>query len=331
MANIIIRPSWHIPERWVTPEAVALDRRRFLRQMGLAGGMLLCGPLAGCSRAGEAGRPAAGPPPTVATNVVAATRLYPARRNPQYSPNWPLTDEAVASRYNNFYEFTLNKQRVHRLAERMVISPWPVEVTGLVTKPMTIDAWDLMAEMPLEERVYRFRCVEAWAMIVPWTGFPFSKLVEKVSPKAEAKFVRFETFNRRDWAPGMAALNYPWPYFEGLRMDEAMHPLTMVVTGIYGKPLPKQHGAPIRLVVPWKYGYKSIKSIVKIEFVAAQPKTFWETLAPDEYPFESNVNPAVPHPRWSQAVERMIDTDERVPTLPYNGYGDQVAKLYTRA
>jgi methionine sulfoxide reductase catalytic subunit len=186
--------------------------------------------------------------------------------------------------------------------------------------------------MPLEERVYRFRCVEAWAMIVPWTGFPLSKLIEKASAKPEAKFLRFETFNRPEQAPGMArtANYYPWPYFEGLRMDEAMHPLTMAVTGIYGKALPKQHGAPIRLVVPWKYGYKSIKSITKIEFTDKQPKTFWEALQPEEYPFESNVNPDVPHPRWSQATERLIDTGDRVKTLPYNGYGDYVAKLYAR-
>jgi sulfoxide reductase catalytic subunit YedY len=318
MANVIIRPDWRLPERLVTPERVGWDRRRFLHQSGLAGAALLAAPLAGHSTAGE--------PPAPSTSPG-----FPAKRNPAFNPNWKLTDAAVAASYNNFYEYTLDKSRVQRLAQRLPTSPWPLQIGGLVDKPLTIDAWDLMAEMPQEERVYRFRCVEAWAMIVPWTGFPFSKLIEKVSPKSEAKFVRMETFNRRDWAPGMAELpRYPWPYFEGLRMDEALHPLTMVVTGIYGKPLPKQHGAPIRLVVPWKYGYKSIKSIVKIEFIATQPKTFWETLAPDEYPFESNVNPAVPHPRWSQATERMIDTNDRVRTLPYNGYADQVAKLYPK-
>ena len=165
-------------------------------------------------------------------------------------------------------------------------------------------------------------------MIVPWTGFPLSKLIEKVKPKAEARFLRFVTFLRPEQASGQRDQSYPWPYTEGLRLDEAMNPLTLVATGIYGKPLPKQHGAPIRIVVPWKYGYKSIKSIVKIEFVAAQPSTLWESLAPHEYPFESNVNPAVPHPRWSQATERMIDTGIRVRTQPYNGYGNYVAKLY---
>jgi sulfoxide reductase catalytic subunit YedY len=168
-------------------------------------------------------------------------------------------------------------------------------------------------------------------MIVPWTGFELRKLIEKVSPKPEAKFVRFVTFNRPQQAPGFAQLpDYPWPYFEGLRLDEAMHPLTLVATGIYGKPMPKQHGAPVRLVVPWKYGYKSIKSIVRIEFVRDQPRTFWETLGPDEYPFESNVNPRVPHPRWSQATERMIDTRDRARTQIYNGYGNLVAKLYQK-
>ena len=171
-------------------------------------------------------------------------------------------------------------------------------------------------------------------MIVPWTGFPLSKLIEKAKPKPEAKFLRFITASRPDQFPGYTSprtAHYPWPYFEGLRLDEAMHPLTLMATGIYGKPLPKQHGAPARIVVPWKYGYKSIKSVVKIEFVATQPKTFWETLAANEYPFESNVNPKVPHPRWSQATERLIDTGDRVRTQLYNGYADQVAKLYPSA
>src|SRR6185369_8993929 len=233
--------------------------------------------------------------------------------------------------YNNFYEFSTDKAEVSVLATRLVTSPWPIQISGLIDQPMTPDARELMEMFPLEERVYRFRCVEAWAMVVPWTGFPLSKLIEKVAPQSGAKFLRFETFNRPEQAPGMKRNNFPWPYFEGLRLDEAMHPLTMVVTGIYGKPLPKQHGAPLRLIVPWKYGYKSIKSIVKIEFVAEQPKTFWETLAADEYPFESNVDPAVPHPRWSQATERMIDTGDRVRTKPFNGYADQAASLYGKS
>lgn len=316
MANLILRPDWLIPERLVTPERAFLNRRRFLRQMGLAGGALLA--------------------PAFATSVRGADPIrsvvkYPAPRNPEFNPGWKLTDEKAAGSYNNFYEFSLGKEISPQLTAKFATAPWPIEISGLIEKPMTLDAEEIAAMFGLEERVYRFRCVEAWAMIVPWTGFQLSKLIDKVVPKPEAKFIRFQTFNRPEQAPGMRRLpNYPWPYFEGLRLDEAQHPLALVATGIYGKPLPKQHGAPIRIVVPWKYGYKSIKSIVKIEFVARQPGTFWETLAPDEYPFESNVNPKVPHPRWSQAFERMIDTDDRVRTQVYNGYGSQVAKLYQK-
>jgi sulfoxide reductase catalytic subunit YedY len=319
MANVIIRPEWHLAEKWVTPESFFINRRSFLRQLGFTGSALLAGSMVGCGQAQET-RPASAP---------SASGKYPAKRNSQFDPGWRLTNEKVAGTYNNFYEFSpSDKEIVHKLAVRLVTSPWPIQISGLIEKPMTIDAAELVEQFPLEERVYRFRCVEAWAMIVPWTGFPLSKLIEKVSPKPEAKFIRFETFNRPDQAPAMKQRSYPWPYFEGLRMDEAMHPLTMLVTGVYGKPLPNQHGAPVRLIVPWKYGYKSIKSIVKIEFVREQPKTFWETLAPDEYPFESNVNPKEPHPRWSQAFERIIDTGDRVRTQPYNGYGESVAKLY---
>jgi len=317
MANLILPPPWHCPDRLVTPEAAWLNRRRFIQQLGMAA----IGVSAG-SRA-----LAADAPPVSSLGPTPAR--YPAKRNTDFNPGWKLTNEEVAGSYNNFYEFSLDKEMVRRLTGRFTTAPWPIEITGLVEKPMKVDAGDLADMFGLEERVYRFRCVEAWAMIVPWTGFQFSKLIEKVSPKPQAKFVRFETFNRPEEAPGVRRLpNYPWPYFEGLRLEEAMHPLTLVATGIYGKPLPKQHGAPVRMVVPWKYGYKSIKSIVKIEFVEKQPSTFWETLGPDEYPFESNVNPKLPHPRWSQAFERMIDTGDRVRTQPYNGYGAQVAKLY---
>jgi methionine sulfoxide reductase catalytic subunit len=326
MANIIKRPGWHIPERSITPESVFVNRRRFLRQMGLAGGGLLSSALIGCSKSDSSNNAKN----TLASAAPAAPVIgYPAPRNPDFNPGWPLTNEHTAAHYNNFYEFSTNKERVSELTDKFVTAPWPIEIGGLADKPMALDAQELAAMMTLEERVYRFRCVEAWSMVVPWTGFPLSKLVEKVSPKSEAKFIKFQTFNRPAQAPGMARLSdYPWPYTEGLRMDEAMNPLTMVVTGIYGKPLPKQHGAPLRIIVPWKYGYKSIKSVVKIEFVTAQPATLWETLAPDEYPFESNVNPAVPHPRWSQAMERVIDTGDFIPTESFNGYGKYVAQLY---
>src|SRR6266568_3103490 len=324
MANIIHRPGWFLSERCVTPEAVFHNRRHFLKQLGFAGGGLLASVLAGCNRSETPGHSAASDAP----KSVPLPKGYPAARNAQFNPGWRLTNEKDASTYNNFYEFSLNKD-AFKYVGMFFTAPWPVEITGLIENPMTVDAAELAGMFDLEERIYRFRCVEAWAMIVPWTGFPLSKLIPKVGPKSEAKFIRFETFNRPDQAPGIAKTpNYPWPYREGLRLDEAMNALTMLATGIYGKPLPKQHGAPLRLVVPWKYGYKSIKSIVKIEFLDQQPATFWETLLPDEYPFWSNVNPKVPHPRWSQMTERVIDTGDRVKTQPFNGYASYVAKMY---
>ena len=325
MANVLIRPSWRVPDSLITPERVFLQRRRFLKQMSFAGAGLLASSLPLLAAVN-------GELPAGATPIAKGPKKYPFPRNPQFNPALRLTDERVAGGYNNFYEFSLDKVRVKDLVGKFQISPWPIQIGGLVEKTQTINAEDLVEQFPLEERVYRFRCVEAWSMVLPWTGFPLSKLIEKAAPKSEAKFLRFETFNRPEQAPGMLRLpDYPWPYFEGLRMDEAMHPLTMVVTGIYGKPLPKQQGAPVRIVVPWKYGYKSIKSIVKIDFVREQPKTFWETLGPDEYPFESNVNPKVPHPRWSQATERVVETGDRIRTLPFNGYANEVAKLYGKA
>jgi sulfoxide reductase catalytic subunit YedY len=206
-----------------------------------------------------------------------------------------------------------------------------VEVGGLVAKPQTPDVDELVRTMPLEERVYRFRCVEAWAMTVPWTGFQFSELAKRAEPKPEAKYVRFVSVVKRDQMPGLdhpANSNYLWPYFEALRIDEALNPVCLIATGLYGKPLPKQNGAPIRIVTPWKYGYKSIKSIVKIEFVAKKPATFWNQAQPTEYGFFSNVNPKKPHPRWSQATEKLIPRMERVATEPYNGYGEFVAGMY---
>jgi sulfoxide reductase catalytic subunit YedY len=333
MPNIILRPRWHIPERLVTPESVYRDRRRFLRELGFSGAGLMLGLLAGCSEhsvnSAEVGAGGDGPK----TNFVAGGKSYPFPRNPEFSgAKLRISEEENATSYNNFYEFSTTKTRVKKLTGKFVISPWELQVGGLVEHPMKLSVDDIASMFPLEERVYRFRCVEAWSMVVPWTGFPLSKLIEKVSPKSEAKFVQFTSFNRPDQAPGFTELsNYPWPYTEGLRMDEAMNPLTFVTTGMYGKPLPKQNGAPIRMIVPWKYGYKGAKSIIRIDFVTTQPKTLWETLAPDEYPFESNVNPAVRHPRWSQATEMVLDTGNRVNTLLYNGYGEYVAKLYAKS
>jgi sulfoxide reductase catalytic subunit YedY len=299
--------------------------------MGFSGAGLAFGLLAGCSEQAVVSREAVAAPVTTNSGGASA-KGYPYPRNPEFNPaKTRISEEEYAEGYNNFYEFSTSKTRVKRLTGKFKISPWTVEIGGLVDKPMKLSVDEIVGSMPLEERVYRFRCVEAWSMVVPWTGFPLSKLLEKVGPKSDAKFVKFTSFFRPDEAPGFTELaNYPWPYTEGLRMDEAMNPLTLVTTGLYGKPLQKQNGAPIRMVVPWKYGYKSIKSIVKIELVRTQPKTLWETLAPDEYPFESNVNPKVPHPRWSQATERVVDTGNRANTQLYNGYGDYVAKLYSK-
>ena len=310
MANVIIRPDWHIPESSITPISEYHNRRSFVKQLGLGAGV------AGMSLANtlEAG---------------AAPKLYPAKRNAKYSPKVVLTNKAWATGYNNFYEFTTSKEHVRFLVDKFKTNPWEVEVSGLCGKPFKFDALEMAKKLGLEERVYRFRCVEAWSMIVPWTGYTLSKLLKQAEPKASAKYVKFYTAMKPAEMPGLARLpQYPWPYTEGLRLDEAMHDLTFMATGIFGEPLPKQNGAPLRLVVPWKYGYKSIKSIVKIEFTNRQPKTLWNALAPREYPFESNVDPGVPHPRWSQASERLIGPNPvRVKTNKYNGY-PQVAGLY---
>ena len=318
MANLVLRRDGQLPGRLITAEDIFLNRRHFLTQMGFCSAGVFGGLAA---HHGFAGR----------SSPTSGSKKYPAKRNPEFNPGWRLTNEKKAASYNNFYEFGSGKEQVRKMVDKFDISSWPIQIGGLVEKPVIIEAQELSERFGLEERVYRFRCVEAWAMVVPWTGFPLSKLVETVGPRSEVRFVRFESFHRPEQAPGMKQMpQAPWPYVEGLRLEEAVHPLAMVATGVYGKPLPRQQGAPVRIVVPWKYGYKSIKSITKIEFVREQPATFWETLVPDEYPFLSNVNPKVPHPRWSQATERMIDTGDRVKTQPYNGYGDLVAKLYAR-
>jgi sulfoxide reductase catalytic subunit YedY len=303
---IRIPKGWEIPESEATPEHVFLNRRSLLKAAGFFG---MEGLLAAAAKEGSP---------------------YPAKRNPEFTLDRPVTEEWAATGYNNFYEFhPTDKEAVKNRVGAFITSPWKIEVTGLVNKPKTLDVDDLVKTMPLEERLYRFRCVEAWSMAVPWTGFPLSELIKQVEPKPEAKFIRFVTAKIPSQMPGIKeAAWYPWPYFEGLRMDEAMNPLTLVVTGLYGKPLPKQNGAPIRTVVPWKYGYKSIKSIVKIEFVQKQPGTFWNHTSPNEYGFYSNINPKKAHPRWSQATEKFLPTMERRPTLLYNGYEKWVASMY---
>jgi sulfoxide reductase catalytic subunit YedY len=258
-----------------------------------------------------------------------------AKTNPEFaSVDKPreLTKRELFESYNNFYEFSLEKDGVVAQSKNWKIDSWKLEVGGLCKKPRTLNLVDLTKALPLEERIYRFRCVEAWSMVVPWIGFPLGKLIESIEPKPEAKFVKFTTLADKAAMPGIKELNnYPWPYVEGLRLDEAMNPLALMAVGAYNNPLQKQNGAPIRLIVPWKYGFKSIKSVVKIELVREQPKGLWEILAPKEYGFYANVNPKVDHPRWTQASERVIDGGffpKRIPSLPFNGYEKQVASMY---
>jgi len=306
------RRGWELPESQATPESVFLDRRKLLAGMGMTG--LLAG--AGIN-------PAFG----AADAAAVAPELYPAKRNAAFDPGRDLTEEKVATSYNNFYEFGTSKS-IHRNAQALTTKPWQVKIDGMVAKEITIDAEELIRKMPLDERLYRFRCVEAWSMTVPWSGFPLKALVEFAQPTSNAKYLVMQTFSRPQEASGQKQFWYPWPYTEGLTMAEATNELAYIATGIYGKPLPKQNGAPLRLATPWKYGFKSVKSIVHFTFTDKRPKTFWEGLASDEYGFWANVNPMVAHPRWSQATEEVIGTGRRIPTQIYNGYGEQVAGLY---
>ncbi len=262
-----------------------------------------------------------------------AVDLYPATTNSAFAElDRPLTDEDVAGRYNNFYEFTITKD-VWRNIGDFESRPWTTEVTGLVQNPQVFDIDDLTRLMPLEERLYRHRCVEAWSMAFPWTGFPMKALMDLVQPFSSARYVKMTSFLRPDQAKGQwDNPDWPWAYTEGLTIEEAANELTLLATGIYGHELPDQHGAPIRLVVPWKYGFKGIKSIVRIEFTREKPATFWTQAAKTYYGFNSIVNPNVPHPNWSQATERFLENatvGDRRPTLLYNGYGDYVAHLYS--
>jgi len=271
-----------------------------------------------------------------ADRAVAKTPAGPplkAARNAAMSLTEPPTDFESATTYNNFYEFGMNKDDPARLAGSLRPRPWAVQVDGLVAKPQKLDIEEILRLAPLEERVYALRCVEAWSMIIPWIGYPLSVLLKRAEPTSQAKFVEFTTLVDPEQFPGQrkGLLSFgglDWPYLEGLRLDEAMHPLTLLTLGMYGQVLPNQNGAPVRMVIPWKYGFKSIKSIVRMRLVSEQPKATWEKTAPQEYGFYSNVNPAVDHPRWTQATERRIGEFRRRKTLPFNGYGDQVASLY---
>jgi sulfoxide reductase catalytic subunit YedY len=316
--RILRRPRWHTPEARVTPEPVFWNRRRVL---AAAGG--LAGAAALAAWPGRDGTPAATP----ASGPRSAFEPMPATNPDHADAGRAVTPYDVNATYNNFYEFGSHK-RIYEAARALETDGWTVRVDGLVEKPFEIGIEDLLAAMPLEERIYRHRCVEAWSMVAPWIGFPMSALLDRAKPLGSAKFVRFETFEDPDIARGQRQHWYPWPYTEGLTMAEAANELTFLVVGAYGKVLPEQFGAPIRLHTPWKYGFKSIKSIVRVSFTEERPVGFWEELQYEEYGFWANVNPEVDHPRWSQAEERVLGTDEKIPTERFNGYGPEVAHLY---
>lgn len=291
----------NIPSSEITPKSVYLSRRDVLKAAGFAG---LGALLAAC-----------------------APQLASSSAEPAAPVDVPNTFEDITN-YNNYYEFSTDKVAVAPLAADFKSRPWTVEVGGLVNKPKTYDVDELIKKFQPEERVYRLRCVEAWSMVIPWMGFPLAKLLAEVEPTSEAKYLRFEAVYDPEQMPGQKNRLFPWPYQEGLRLDEAMNDLAILATGLYGDLLPNQNGAPIRLVVPWKYGFKCIKGIVKIELTAEQPGTLWKSASPNEYGFYANVNPNVSHPRWSQASERRIGELTRRPTLMFNGYAEQVAYLY---
>jgi len=301
----------------ITPKSLYLSRRDFIKAAGIVSGSAL---LAACAPSISEGTAIPGGAP--------ASAPAPASAGQSDELGDPVNSFEDITNYNNFYEFSTDKQAVAKLSQDFQTSPWTLEVNGLVNNPKTYGIEDLLKLFPQEERIYRLRCVEAWSMVIPWNGFPLASLLKEVEPTSDAKFVRFESVFDPDHLPGQKSPFYPWPYQEGLRLDEAMNDLTLLATGLYGEPMPNPDGAPIRLVVPWKYGFKSIKSIVRIELVDYQPETLWNTVAPNEYGFYSNVNPDVSHPRWSQASERRIGELGRRPTLMFNGYADQVASLY---
>ena len=302
-------PIPRIPSSEITPEDLYLNRRQFMKLAAVAGGGAL---MAACN---------------VQPSSLSATETYePSNAGLHDELGAPANTYYDITNFNNYFEFSTSKGTVAKLAENFPTTPWTVEVSGLVQNPKIYDINDLR-KLPIEERIYRLRCVEAWSMVIPWNGFPLNLILKEVDPMTSARYVRFTTKLDEDNMPNATNSLYPWPYLEGLRLDEAYNDLTLMATGLYGKDLPPQDGAPIRLVVPWKYGFKSGKATVKIELIEDMPKTFWSTIAPREYGFYSNVNPDVPHPRWSQADERRIG-GERIPTLLFNGYSEQVAQMY---
>lgn len=304
------RKSWELPESKATDEAVFRDRRNLVK--AIAAGPVLAGGMGAFSKA-FAATPSDG--------------LFPAAKNLRYRLDRETTPEKLVTTYNNFYEFGSHKE-IASAAQALKVRPWNVILDGMVEKEMELGVDDLFKKVRFEERLYRFRCVEAWSMALPWTGFPMADLVRLARPKAGVKFVVMETFKDPEMARGQRQFWYPWPYVEALTLEEATNELAFIGTGAFGKPMPKQMGAPLRLVVPWKYGFKSIKSIVRFTFTDKRPKTFWEKVQPREYGFWANVNPEVDHPRWTQATEKPLGKSKRVKTLLYNGYAEQVAHLY---
>lgn len=311
----------------ITPESLYLSRRQFMKVAGATiGTAAVEALLAACKVSPSTPTTTNEPRPPVTSAPVTPLPTLNARSD---ELDDPLTSLEDINNYNNFYEYTLDKEDVAIKAKTFNSSPWQVQVGGLVHKPKTYTMEELLNHFEQKERVYRMRCVEAWSMVIPWVGFELADLLKEVEPMTSAQYVRFETLYDPSSMPGQKMYSYPWPYTEGLRLDEAMHRLTILATGLYGKPMPPQGGAPIRLVVPWKYGFKSIKTIIKIDLVEQQPATLWNTIAPDECGFYSNVNPEVNHPRWSQKSERRIGESGRRETLMFNGYAGEVGSLYT--
>jgi sulfoxide reductase catalytic subunit YedY len=315
----VTNPGQTPPSSEITPEALYADRRRFLKNSllfaataaGVGGGLVW---LTGGARSHRGARDSAG--------------AFPAIEPGPFGTDEARTPFSAATMYNNFYEFGTDKDDPARFGGSLKPRPWTVTIEGEVHRPQTVDIDTLLGWFPLEERVYRMRCVEAWSMVIPWDGFPLADLIRRAEPTSNARFVAFTSLHDPAQMPGQQRDVLAWPYVEGLRLDEALHPLTILAAGLYGRPLPSQNGAPLRLVVPWKYGFKGIKSIVRIALTRDEPPTTWNASAPQEYGFYANVNPSVDHPRWSQTTERRIGELSRRPTLPFNGYAKEVASLY---
>ena len=320
MSNLKIPSSWDLPENQATLEEIYLNRRSFLEQIGeVTVGALVLSALPGflaSAQASEAG---------------SQNSTGGGSKKEEVPPNFQnrITPENLVTRYNNFYEFSTNKASIWHLAKKLPLEKWTLKISGQVAKPRTLDLEKLLRGISLEQRVYRLRCVETWSAIIPWTGFPLRDLIRALDPLSTARYIKFQTFLDPNAAAGQKERFWePWPYTEGLSMTEAMHPLAFLAVGIYGHPLPPQNGAPIRLVVPWKYGFKSIKSIASMEFVSEAPNTFWQTVAPLDYDFWSNVNPSVSYARWDQRYETPLGKNQKVNTLLYNGYAREVGDMY---